>query len=172
MITTVLLVFWANGWAEIIDNEGVALHGRREATLGLGAVQSVDEVTRIASEQLRLYGRPRVEVSADIAPVGNDDRPYRGYLVGDVLNGIPGPTGPAAQRLTELTVSEDINGEVTYAPTMGDLILEAQEKFSEQLKKMANGTLEGSPAATPLSDVTVNSAVDCCPPAPPSPGEG
>lgn len=166
MITTALLVFWSRGWAEVIDNDGVALYGRREATLGLGATQSVGELTQIASEHFRLLGRPRTEIAADIAPMGDDDRPYRAYLVGDVLTAVPGPDGPTSERVVELTVSEDINGEVTYAPTFGDLILEAQEAFSEQLKKMANGTLGGSPAATPLGNVTTNSAPDCCPPQP------
>lgn len=166
MITTALLVLWSRGWAQVVDAGAVATYGRREAMLGLGSVESVAELTRIGSEQLRLYGRPMVEISADLQPMMPvADRPYRAFMVGDVVSTVPGPSGATSERVVELTVQEDENGEVTYAPTFRDLIVEQQDAFQEQLKKMANGTLGGSPAATPMSGVSVTSVPDCCPPA-------
>lgn len=166
MIATVLLVYWANGWAEVGDIGLIGTYGRREATLGLGAIQSIEEVNRICREQFRLYGEPLIEISVDLHPqMSVEDRPYRAFGVGDVVSTVPGPGGPTEERCLELTVQEDENGVVTYAPTFRDVIIEAQEAFQETLKKMANGTLGGSPAATPLSAVTLASSPDCCPPA-------
>lgn len=146
-----LLVRWAGGWAEVTDATSIASYGRREALLGLGAVQSLDEVTRIANGQLAIYGRPRTEISADMVP-GTAELPYRHFAVGDTIT-VPEIDGTTAlERVMALTVAEDENGVVTYVPELKDVLLQRDERWEQNLKKMADGTFRGQSAvATPTS---------------------
>lgn len=167
MITNALLIRWSGGWAERVNAASVTTHGRREAVLGLGAVQSIDEVYRIADEQLEIYASPREQISADIEPMSDTDTPYLGFTVGDTIT-VPDSTGtPSAERVIAITVSEDEDGHVTYAPELHDVILGMQERFGQNLKKLANGTLRGdSKVAQPVASIVDNST--CCAPQPPT----
>ena len=128
----------------------MAVHPRHEAFLALGSLQSIAEVNRVAGMQLSVVAYPRTAVAADHDPLSVADRPYRSYNVGDIITVPAYGSGTSGQRVRAITGSEDDNGEVTYSPELGDLVLEEQERVMQAVKKMSDGTLEGdSPVAQP-----------------------
>lgn len=150
MTVNVVLVRWDGGWQEVRDEASIAAHGRHEALLSLGAIGSPDEVDRVARRQLAVFANPRMAIAADHAPHGRGDRPFFDYNVGDTITVPDYGGGTISQRVRAISGAEDDNGEITYSPELGDLILEAQERELLTIKKMADGTLEGeSPVATP-----------------------
>lgn len=145
-----LLCRWAEGWREVLHPASIATYGRREAFLSLGAVQTRDEVDRVGGMQLNVVANPRMAIAADLAPMGQADKPYRTFSVGDTITVPNYGGGTISQRVRALTGAEDEVGEITYSPELGDLILEEQERTLQAVKKMADGTLEGdSPVAQP-----------------------
>lgn len=139
MLANVLLVRWVGGWAESFDTTSIVANGRREATLSLGAVQSAEEADRIAFEQLRIYANTRSQITADVEPASDADTPYLAYAVGDTIT-VPDEAGtPTAERVVAITVSEDEDGRITYAPELNDLILEAQERLTDRIRKLSTG---------------------------------
>lgn len=140
MLANVLLTRWVGGWAEFLDAGSITTNGRREATLSLGAVQSYEESQRIANEQLRIYANTRSQITADIEPASDADTPYLSYAVGDTIT-VPDEAGtPTAERVVAITVAEDEDGRITYAPELNDLILEAQERLTDRIRKLSTGT--------------------------------
>lgn len=155
-----LLVRWSKGWHEVTDAASIAAHGRHEALLGLGAVESVEELERIAGRQLDAYGTVREEIAGNLAPVGAADTPYIAFEVGDTI-GVPASDGsPSQERVTALTVAEDENGQLTWVPELRDVLLTQAERLEQGLKKMADGTLGGeSRVATPTGQITTQAPI-------------
>lgn len=152
MPVNVLMCRWVGGWREVRNEASIAAYGRREAFLSTGALQSPQEVDRVAGEQLGIFGDPRTAIAADLEPMGQADRPYRAWNVGDTITVPNYGGGTISQRVRALTGAEDENGEVTYSPELGDLILETQERHELAIKKMADGSMDGeSPVATPVA---------------------
>jgi hypothetical protein len=140
MLANVLLIRWVGGWAERFNTASIVANGRREAVISLGAVQSAEEAYRISDEQLRIYANTRSQITADIEPVGNADTPYLSFAVGDRVT-VPNEAGtPSSQRVVAITVSEDDDGRITYAPELNDLIIEAQERLADRIRKLSTGT--------------------------------
>lgn len=163
MIVNTLLIRWAGGWREVAVAESTTTHGRREALLGLGALQSTAEVDRVAAGQFAVYANPRTEINIDLAEVDDDDRPYFGFGVGDTIN-VPDIDGTmAAERVVGLTASLDDDGRVTYAPDLKDVILTAQERARQNDQKMTAGSLGGD------SKVAQPAALAVAPPPSPRP---
>jgi hypothetical protein len=149
-----LLVRWHGGWHEVTDPSSIARYGRRGGMLGLGAAQTIAEVEAIGRQQLAIYADVREVISVDLVPADESDRPYPAFLVGDTVT-VPNVDGdPTVERVMALTVSQDDDGQVTYAPELHDLILSAQERYEQALKKMEDGTMSGtSQVASPVSQV-------------------
>jgi hypothetical protein len=117
-------------------------------------LQSPAEVDRVAGMQLEVFGDSRTAVAADLMWADTSDRPYRAFGVSDTITVPAYGGGTISQRVRAMTGAEDENGEVTYSPELGDLILEEQERTLQAIKKMADGTLEGeSPVAMPASAI-------------------
>lgn len=189
MIANRLLVRWSFGWYEVTDtswtnpdmfaNPGTPDAGIfdealwidapvvQEATLSLGSSQDEAGMLEVARGQLSIFANPRTEIAADLAPVDETDTPYLSFRVGDKVT-VPDIDGtPVVERVVALTVTEDENGEVTYAPELKDVILTAQERWQQNLDKMANGTVSGqSSVASPTSNYS-GLGQTCCPPLPP-----
>lgn len=165
-----LLVRWAGGWTEAVDDDAVETYGRRETLLSLGAVQSYDEAGRIADRQLDKFAEPRTGIVAGIKPVDDTDYPYLAFRVGDTVE-IPDRDGePSSERVIAIAVSEDDDGIVTYAPTFKDPLLDDEERWDQTMEKMADGTFRGdSQVATPVASTTYPTPT-CCPPVPPDGG--
>jgi len=173
MPVNVLLCRWIGGWREVRNEASITTYGRREALMGLGALQSPQEVDRVAGEQLTIFADQRTAIAADLEPMGVADRPYRAFNVADTIIVPAYGGGTIAERVRALTGSEDDNGEITYSPELGDLILEDQERHEQAIKKMADGTLEGeSPVATPVADVQQSQRTYGGAPMPPAGGGG
>lgn len=167
MPTNALLVRWHGGWREVLATASIGTYGRREALLGLGAVQSAAEVDRVAGQQLAIYADVREEIATDLAPMGDDDTPFLSFRVGDHVT-VPSRAGITAERVQAITVSETDVGEITYAIDLKDVILGSQERTLEAIKKMADGTSLDPKVATPVSGISSSS--DCCPPQASKPG--
>lgn len=157
MIVDALLTRWASGWSEVNRPDAIAVHGRREGFLSLGAVASRDEMTTIATQQLAVFGDPRTEIAADLVPVGNNDTPYVGFDMGDriLVPDLPGRS-LSRERVKAITVAVDNDtGVVSYAPELRDPLLDERERFEDNLNKMTHGTLGGdSKVASPASYVS------------------
>lgn len=144
MIVTALLVKWSQGWAEVVNPSAITQWGRREALLGLGACQSIEEVNGVGNQQLIYFGDPRTEIGVDLVPTGPADLPYVAFRVGDTITLPDVPSRvPASERVQAITVTMDDDGVITYAPELRDIQLDDREKFAEAIEKMANGTLDG-----------------------------
>lgn len=141
MLANVLLVRYFEGWIEREDATSVAANGRKEAVLSLGALQSPDEAYRVADEQLAIFADIREQITADIEPTSDANTPYvGGWAVADVVT-VPDSAGdPTDEKVMAITVLEDDDGYLSYAPEFHDVILAAQERFSERIKKLATGT--------------------------------
>jgi hypothetical protein len=140
VLANVLLIRWVGGWTEVVDSASVTARGRIEATLSLGAVQSLEEAHRIGVEQLAIYATERTQVTAGIEPAGTADTPYRAYTVGDTVTAPNAAGSGVAQRVVAITVAEDEDGYVTYAPELNDLIVGAEERLTERIRKLSTGT--------------------------------
>lgn len=147
-----VLVRWAGGWHEVVDAASVTAYGRQGGLLSLGAVQSIQEVERIAVAQLEAYANPRASITLDMVPLNVTDRPYPGFLVGDTIT-VPDRDGtPVQERVIALTVSQDENAQVSYAPELGFPELAQSDRHEQALKKMSEGTLRGeSKVAQPVA---------------------
>jgi hypothetical protein len=150
---TVLLVRWARGWHEVVNTGAVATLGRAEDSLALGAQETLAEVERVARAQLAQVAREAIEV--DLVPTAPADTPYTGFMVADTVT-VPTTTGAdATERVVALTVAEDENGHLTWAPELRDLILSQQERFEQAIAKMGRGAMSGtSSVASPVPNET------------------
>jgi len=161
-----MLVRWVGGWSEVSRGPSITDFGRVEGLLGLGAVGSQPEMYRVAAGQLDVYQNPREEIDTGLEPVDDTDSPYLAFLVGDTVT-LPGREfGTLTERCVEIAVNEDNStGRATLNPTFKDVVLNAQERFSQSIKKMTNGTLGGtSKVATPIDQIGGGDRVVCCPP--------
>jgi hypothetical protein len=113
--------------------------------LGLGALSSPAEVTRVATGQLTKFADPREEITAGIIPASNVDTPYLAFRPGDSIT-VPSASGsPAAERLIAMTVTvDDSTGRVVFTPTLRDRIIGQEERLAQATKKMINGTFGGA----------------------------
>lgn len=165
-----LLIRWPGGWHVVEDTADIAARGgkRLRGTLGLGAAPSLEEVERIAAEQLRIFGREREAIEPAHRDDGPTNRPYWAFGNRDrVLVDRDDAGTQELEVVQQISVSEDELGNVTYTPTLNDLMREAQTRHERNLQKMANGTLQGrSDVATPVSSITVPGGPTCCAPPP------
>lgn len=170
MPANALLCRWSGGWHEVSDPASIAAHGRAEALLELGAAQSIPEVETVARPQLAIYADPRLAIAVEIEPASATDTPYLGFGLGDRITAIDPASGTGSpERVMAMTVSEDDDGHPTYAIELRDIILDAQERTAQAIKKMINGTMRGdSKVATPVAELSsVGATPNCCPPAAP-----
>lgn len=157
-----LLIRWQNGWYEVTDTTGftpdmfvgtseglfnyelwVDAPVHREAMLSLGSQQDVATIRRIGFDQLGIFANPRTEISCDVAPVDPADTPYLGYRPGDKIT-VPDIDGtPTLERVMAITVTENEDGEPSYATELKDVILTEQERWKTAVDKMANGSVAG-----------------------------
>jgi hypothetical protein len=118
VIANALLVRWSDGFIEVVDATSIAAIGRREAFLSAGNAPSVDEATRIAEAVLFQYATEQEEITAAVEPIDDDDQPYVAFAVGDAIT-VPDSSGtPVFRRVVGLTVTEDDDGDLTYAPEL------------------------------------------------------
>lgn len=164
MRISALLVQWADGWLE----RTVTATYRREAVLGLGAVQSELEAARQADDQLAVFAVVTEETS--LTHDDDGETTTLAYQVGDAIVVPDSGLGPVQLRVVAKKISEDDEGVVTVAPTLGELVLDPTERIGRAVKKMSNGAVMGhSKVATPLSANDIAGSSCCQPDGPPPP---
>lgn len=145
------LVRWSAGWSAV---DAASSEAGREVLLGLGAVQSVDEMQRVAHAQLNDLIDHRTEIAADVVPMGLDDMPVLAYMVGDLIN-VPNWDGTTIEtRVLSIAGNLDENARLSWAVELKDRLLDERERTEQSSKKMINGTLRGSSkVATPVGNI-------------------
>jgi hypothetical protein len=139
---TRLLVLWADGWLVVDDTPD----GQRPkaAQVDIGYARSVEEATTAAQAMLDLYRGERAAVVAGWEPHGDGDLPYVDAVIGDTVI-VPDRDGtPVSKRLVGLTVAEDDNGRIIFAPELGDVFLSPAERHEVALSRAVPGMMAGS----------------------------
>lgn len=143
-VVNALLVRWLGGYQEETNPTSITAYGRREGLLSLGPVTTTEEVERIAQGLLMLTAEPRVATELGIEPTGVGDLPYDDYDIGDTISA-PDETGTLAlQRVVSITVTEDQDGEVSYANELKDTVQVTEEQQNRWLKLLLAGSLRGN----------------------------
>lgn len=144
-IVNALLVRYAGGYHEVVDQDSIDEHGRAEGFLQLGGVQSEEDVETIASSLFAQMANPQVGTIMAIDPTGVGDVPNRHYRKGDYIiapdeNGVP-----TLQRVRSLTTTVDREtGKLLFVPELRDIVEEETDRLNRWLKRLANGALGGS----------------------------
>jgi hypothetical protein len=106
----------------------VATFGRRSALLSLGALQSIEEVDRVAGEELSgAFARYREQMTVEHRPATVVERPYVGYLPGSDVTAPDMDGTPTVYPVVGLSISEDVDGQIEVVPTIGDIIVGIDE---------------------------------------------
>lgn len=154
MATNAFLIRYANGWHEATSPTSITAHGRREGFLSLGAIAAIREAEAIAAQHFAVFGDTRTQITATQDPIGDSETPYvhTAYVPGATVV-VPDVNGsPTAEPVKAITVTEDDDGNLLFSPELGDFILDAEQRFDVQVKKMTDGTLGGySPQASPAA---------------------
>lgn len=142
-LVNALLVRWRDGFHAVEDTGSVAVHGRHEGYLELGAAQSVDEVERVAASVFALEAIPTVATTVGLEPVGAGDAPYVDFDVADYVTAPDERGVDGSFRVRALSVSEDDNGNPLFVPELRSLLEENDELLQRWLRRMASGALGG-----------------------------
>lgn len=138
------LARWAGGFHEVEDNTSITAHGRKEAFLQLGDVQSKAEVEIICRALFVAMADPQIATTLAIDPTGIGDVPYANFRKGDYITAPAYEGGTASQRVRALTVTESDNGNVIFVPELRHIVQEQAELTQRWLKRLANGALGGA----------------------------
>lgn len=141
MTVNVFLVRWSGGFREVAHSSAGS-STRREAFLSLNA-QSEAEVDRVAGALLDRLWEPTEMVRARVEPTDASDQPYTGYITGDYLTASNSSGDATSQRVRVISVEEDEDGEVSFAPELRDRVLENEDRVLRAIKRMANGSVQG-----------------------------
>lgn len=169
-MTDALLVRWKYGYTSVVDDdlavmvegdavevEGAPLTINGGATdwgyLELGSVETEDEAERIATAELNRTTGPRDQISAgaDPNPVAAADAVFSGWTLGDYVNVQDRTGGTSANRVLQISISEDDNGTLTVLPELSTLLDQREVRWQRTLNRMTGGDLDGSSAvASPI----------------------
>lgn len=155
-IVNVLLIRYQGGWTTVEDATSIAAYGRIEGFLSLGAVESLDEVQRIAEATFDTLASPRFQTTVTVEPTADSDKPYVAFGIEDLIS-VPNESGTAEDmRVKAITVAEDAEGQVTYTPEVRDVLEDDAEKLARWLSQLANGALGGTSrsATAPIDKAT------------------
>lgn len=141
-----LLVRWSLGWIDV--NPPAPISGRRrEATLSLGNVPSVNEAISAGRRLLDVVGGVRETIAIGILPQSDATTPYQGWRpFPNTFITAPGWSGPAAQKVASVTVTQDDDGELLYEMDLIDRVADNEARIQRWLKRMSNGAVGGQTA--------------------------
>jgi hypothetical protein len=130
MPTTAFLVRWHGGWREVTATTS---YRRTEAMLSLGALQSIQEVDRVAGAELDgQFARFREQVTLEHRPMTVAEAPYVEYRPGDTIWAPGFAAGTyAPYKVLGMSIREDDNGELEIVPTVGDRVVGIDELQAE-----------------------------------------
>lgn len=142
-ITNALLLRWANGYHEVVDQPSIDVNGRKEGFLQLGNVQSAEAAEVIAVALFEYLASEQVVTTLAILPTGSGDEPYGDFLKGDWITAPAYEGGTASQRVLGLTTAEDEDGNPVHVPELRGFSESEQDRIQRWLKRLANGALGG-----------------------------
>lgn len=144
-VVTQLLVRYQGGYATVDYAAAQARWGIKRGFLQLGSVTEEEEVNRLALAVMAFLGDPLIATTIGVEPeVGGGNEPYVNYDVGDTITAPDSDGSTSAQRVISVTVVEDDQGELSYANELKSSFIVAEDALNRQLKKLLNGTLQGS----------------------------
>lgn len=147
---TRLLIRYRTGWTEV-GSEG------RTAFVDLGHVETETAAKRIGNKLLQFRNVEAYARTLSLAPVSS--QPYDAFDNGDTISHPDEAGGTAASRVRSLTFSEDDGGEHDWAVALNDVRRELAERFDNQLKIAAAGTLAGGGRVMSRSGDSIGSVV-------------
>jgi len=142
-ITNALLIRWANGYVEAVDQASIDEHGRKEGFLQLGNVQSEETAERLAEALFAKLAQPQVATTLAIRPTGSGDEPWLDVFVADFLTAPDDEGGTSSQRMLALTTSADDEGNPIHVPELRSRVEGEADRVHRWLKRLANGALGG-----------------------------
>lgn len=145
-IKTAMLVRCRAGYVEVFDPGIAAQYGRRE-TLFSTDLPSIAEASVYANNCLGWASDPAPRVRLDIEPdlATPATRPLFGFGLGDTIT-VPSIDLQTTVDLpvSALTVAQDSNGVMSWAPDTGLLQQSRELNQARILRRMLGGTLQGS----------------------------
>lgn len=134
---------WANRTLLREDSAAITAYGYRSKHVKLPQVRTEGQARKILDALLDLFGRERVQFTADIHPRIEEQIPWISYGVGDWVN-VPNRDGDLESvRVRSITSAVDENGLVRHSIVAGDVIYEQEEQLQAWLARRAPGSLGG-----------------------------
>jgi len=144
-ISNALLVRFGDGYHEVIDQDSINAHGRKEGFLQLGAAQTEEDVDRICEALFERLGWAQVATTMAIDPTLAGDVPNIDFRKGDYLPAPDETGGTSSQRVRAVTTTvEPETGKLIHVIELRDAIEEETERLERWLKRLANGALGGT----------------------------
>ena len=143
-VVNALLCRWSGGYHEVINQDSIDEHGRKEGFLQLGALQSESAVETVCEALFEHMANPQISTVLAIDPTGNGDTPGIHFVKGDYIVAPAEEGGTASQRVRSITTTTDENGNPIFVPELRTAVEEEVERLNRWLKRLANGALGGS----------------------------
>ncbi len=142
---TAFCVEWNEGGSQAfryVEISPVSGHPKKEAPLSLGAARSVDEVDRVAGNQLLSFGRKRGKTT--VQPKTNQSTPAAqmpglAYWTADRVN-IPFDSSYTTTSTEVIAMTWQLDtttGQLVFTPELGDVIVPKGARATWALRKMA-----------------------------------
>ncbi len=145
-IRNALLIETPTAWLERTEGASISAHGRREAFLSLGNVNSSDQVDRASASVFQRSAEP-AEAKTLAVTDKEGQRPYVDWGVGDWVLA-PDETGALERfRVRAMTVTETETGQPQFVPELATITQELEERLQRWLAAMERGTMGGTASA-------------------------
>lgn len=154
--TTRLLVKWSSGFLVLDDATAQTAHGVHEGYLTVDAVNAV-EAARVAGLVLADMKNPVTSIVIDLDPVGDSDRPYIDFHVGDYVHA-PTPDGTSIEfRLHGLTVTQTDSGLASFALEINSRTLVHEREQFKLYSSLGRGVTGDTKVRSTLAETTSTS---------------
>lgn len=153
MIVNSLLARYKGGFSTDTDSSSVATYGRREGYLSLTEVTNAPNVAIATDRYLGRFGLPFSSITAQLSPATTAATPYVGQWHPGATITVPRPsTGTdAVAQVRALTMTEDDEGNLVFAPELLTLMETRASQTDLYLRRLGEGTLNGRAAAATVA---------------------
>lgn len=148
------LIVWGDGYLEGQITESEGTYGRLESFLSIPSVTSGPSALWTAAATLQPISEPEDSVTVGIEPTDSGDVPYTDIGIGDTAT-LTTPSWSIDMRLSAITVTEDEDGNILWAPEFGTSRELLEQRWERWLRRTANGTLDGRSRNATLSSPSV-----------------
>lgn len=153
MIVNSLLTRYKGGFSTDDDSASVSTYGRREGYLSLTEITNVPNVGIATDRYLSRFGSPLSAITANLSPTTTAATPYVGQWHPGATVTVPRPsTGTSAvAQVRSLTMTEDDEGNLLFAPELLTLLETRAAQTDLYLRRLGEGTLNGRAAAATIA---------------------